>query len=411
MKKLIVLAVAAMFATNAFAADMKWNGSAGWRYESTNYDDQLNSTNATGQNMSKQMRRAHALRANLGATGGSGNVEYGAAVRTNNAANTDWANVNNAADLTIGLSEAWFKYSHDFGVVDVAATIGRQANVFAFDASQQLFDNDVHFDGFGWKFTMGSFGLNASQYILGAHTANGTVGASSYTKTDATDAVPTTQNKFSVLYGFQPWMNWKFTDEISTMFAVGYYLWNNYDSPTNTIHGGYNTFTLNTSASGAGATVQVDNPKQWQFYNTWSLPFNLGFSWELVLNKKYYYPLATETIEMDNTAFTAGLAYGKVKRAHDWAIGYNYGSKGLASVINTFTYDKFAADNKGHTIWAKYALADNFHLGWKGLFLKEKAKKDESGRDIGSAAATGGTAMANYEQKTNYWELTAGVTF
>ena len=30
MKNLLVLAVA-LFATNAFAAEMKWNGSAGWR--------------------------------------------------------------------------------------------------------------------------------------------------------------------------------------------------------------------------------------------------------------------------------------------------------------------------------------------------------------------------------------------
>ena len=43
MKNVIVLAVAALFATNAVAAEMKWNGSAGWRYENTSNNDSLDS--------------------------------------------------------------------------------------------------------------------------------------------------------------------------------------------------------------------------------------------------------------------------------------------------------------------------------------------------------------------------------
>jgi len=412
MKKLIVLAVAAMFATSAFAGDLNWNGSTGVRYSGATYDDQLNSTTTVGAgggavNTSKQTMRDHAIRANLGATGGSGNVEYGTAIRTGTTANTDYVNYNNAGGLTIGLSEAWFKYSHDFGMVDVSAIFGRQKNVFVFDASQQLFDNDVNFDGFGWNFKMGSFGLNAAQYILGAHTANGTVGASNYTKTDATEALVSGTRKMSVLYGFQPYMNWKFADEISAMFALGFYNWTNYDSATNRIHGGYNSSTLNTSA--ATGTVPVHNPKQWQFYTAWDLPFNLGVNAEYIMNKKtQYLQSAGNTFsvqqsgnEADRNAYSVGINYGKVKKAHDWSVGYAYGSKGIASVINTFSNDKFLADNKGHTVMAKYALADNFNLGFKGLWLKEKANKDDVGVGVTTAQS----------QKTTYWEVTAGVAF
>jgi len=416
MKKLIVLAVAAMFATSAAnAADMKWSGSAGWRFEHTNYDDQLNSKSnvgttagVAGKDISKQMTRTHAVRANLGVTGGQGNVEYGAAVRTTGATiNTDYVSPNNSLDRAIGLSEAWFKYSHDFGMVDMEAVFGRQTNVFAYDASQQLFDNDVRFDGFAQQFKFGMFGLNMSQYILGAHTANNTVGASTYTKTENTEANPNTQHNFSTLIGFQPTMKWKFTDEINAMFAVGYYLWN-YDAVANTIGGGYNSSTLNPNA--VTGTVKVDNPKQWQLYTAWDLPFHLGASFEYIMNKKTFYRYGGATageataIEADNKAWSLGLTYGKVRHAHDWAVGYAYGVKGLASVLGTYSNDKFAPDNKGHTVWAKYALGDNLNIGWRGMFLKEKSHKLSTGAPYSGANNT-------QDQKTNYWELTAGVTF
>lgn len=410
MKKLIVLAVAAMFATSAaHAADMKWNGSAGWRYSQTSYDDGLNSAVAA-QNVSKQVKKDHAMRANLGVTGGSSNTEYGAAVSTSSgAANSDYANVNQATDPGIGLSEAWFKYSYDFGTVDFSAIFGRQNNVFAYDASQQLFDNDVHFDGFAQRFTMGSFGLNVAEYILGARTTTaGTVNASSFTQTDATQS-GVNNRKFMSLVGFQPHMKWKFTDEISTMFAVGYYLWA-YDGATNRDHGGYNSNTLNgTTGVPANSNVtSVHNPKQWQFYNTWDLPFKLAASWEYVINKKFNYGTTVVNAtnqEVDHKAFSIGLSYGKVRKAHDWAVGYAYGSKGIGSVINTFSNDKFLADNKGHTVWAKYAIDNNFNIGWKGYFLKEKSNKNAST----GLSETG--ANVSQSQKTNYWELTAGVNF
>ena len=79
MKNVIVLAVAALFATNAVAAEMKWNGSAGWRYENTSNNDSLDSKfSATNdKDVSTTKTRSHKMRANLGVMGGWEHVEYG----------------------------------------------------------------------------------------------------------------------------------------------------------------------------------------------------------------------------------------------------------------------------------------------------------------------------------------------
>jgi len=153
-------------------------------------------------------------------------------------------------------------------MVDLSVTIGRQKNVFAYEStSQNFFDNDVRFDGFGWNFKLGSFGLNAGQYLLGAK-SSGTNGASVFTKTDASEAAATTSSHFNALYGFQPYMNWKFTDEIDTMLAVGWYSWVD-DSQTN-LNAGYNSNALNTNA--VTYSNRIHNPKKWQFLSTWNFP-------------------------------------------------------------------------------------------------------------------------------------------
>lgn len=398
------------------AGEMKWNGSTDWRYLATTHDDNLSSVNAAGKNMSKQYTKSHSISANLGVTGGWENVEWGFGVRTNNAANDSHATFTNNADTALGIEQAWFRYMKDFGSVDFNVTVGRQKNVFAYDMhSQQFFDNDVRWNGFGWQFKFGMFGLNAAQYVLGAK-SQGANGASTKTQTDATDAAAATQSHFNTLIGFQPHMTWKFTDEIETMFAVGYYLWND-DSQQNRTGGGYNSATLNTGtpAPNAGTAFNMHNPKQWQFLNTWTLPYSLNFTAEYVMNKTVRYDRNTvagyagasggQEPEADKSAFAATLQYGKVKKAHDWTIGYTYGSKGLASTINAYSNDQFLADNKGHVFNGSYALADNFTLGVKGYFLKEKAKKVAT-----TGAAYAGTT-ANQEQKTSTWELTAGVNF
>ena len=323
--------------------------------------------------------------------------------------NDDHVNLVGNTDRGLGIEQAWFRYVRDFGSLDFNVTIGRQKNVLAYDTvSQNLFDNDVRWDGAGWQFKFGMFGMNAAQYILGAKSA-GANGASTQSKTEATEAAANTQSKFNYLLAFQPYMNWKFSDEIETMFAVGYYLWSD-DSNTNATNAGvadYNTGATNPAVN--PTTMSVANSKQWHFVNTWTLPYNLSLNAEYVMNKKRIFDNAnvagyTGTVfpEASRSAWSAGLTYGALKKARDFSIGYAYGTKGIASVINRYTYEKFAADNKGHTISVGYAIADNFHLGWKGMFLKEKEMLN----------ANTGVALANGQNmKTTYWELTAGVMF
>lgn len=422
MKNLFVLAVASLIATSANAAEMKWSGSTGWRYEQTKNDDNLNSK--VGSNDTSALKtKTHAIRANLGVTGGWENVEYGFGVRTNaGAANDDHLTVQNNLDRALGIEQAWFRYLKDFGSMDLAVTIGRQKNVIAYDTvSQNLYDNDVRWDGAGWQFKFGMFGMNAAQYITGARTvaaqgiAAGTDGASSYSRTEAT--VP--GRKFNYLMSFQPYVNWKFNDDIETMFAVGYHHWSD-SSKTNATGGGVNAAATNTGTvpAIANSNFNMHNGNQWHFLSTWTLPYNLSFNAEYVMNKKQAFNTGNVTgyagnvfPEASKSAWSASLTYGALKKAQDFTVGYSYGNKGLASVVNAYSYEKFAADNKGHSFSVGYAIADNFHLGWKGLFLKEKEKINASSAVAGTAGRAYSGANAAQENKTTYMELSAGVMF
>jgi hypothetical protein len=419
MKNVLFLAVASLVATSANAAEMKWNGGAGWRYSQTTNNDSLGSTVSVGtagnQDVSKQTTKAHQVRANLGATGGWENVEWGLGMRTTGAVNDDFTNLNGNADRSIGLDQAWFRYVRDFGSVDMHVTFGRQKNVFAYDETfQHVYDTDVRWDGLGWQWKFGMFGMNAAQYVTGARSA-GTNGASSISYTKATEANPSTQSKFHYMFGFQPHMNWKFTDEIETFFAVAYYLWSD-TSNTNTTGGGV-TSGFNSATSGkqdtANAAFNVHNMKQWHFLNTWTLPYNLKFTAELLFNKKAQYRPETVTgypgtitrKDADSSSWLLGLTYGSLKKAQDFSIGYAYGTKGLAASPAKYSNESFLPDNKGHIVMLGYSVADNFNIGWNAYFLQEKALK---------APLTGDAYVGNsagQKMKTTYMELTAGVNF
>jgi hypothetical protein len=417
MKNVLVLAVAALAANTANAAEMKWNGSAGWRYEQSSLDNSLGGTSAVARS------KANNVRANIGVTGGWENVEWGTGIRTvartansgllggnGAAANDDHSSLQNATDLGVGFEQAWFRYVRDLGGVDMAATVGRQKNVFIYDnVAQSLFDNDVRFDGLSESFKFGMFGLNLGQYVLGGKQGNGTLaGSSNTTNTDATDGTGNQQN-FRYLFGFQPHMSWKFSDDIEAMFAVGYYIWND-QGAVNSIYG--SPTVANTFANLDGFRLQ--NSRQWQFTTAVSLPYNLSFNGEFVMNKKQNFdgttlvnganatPVAVNGTDADRTAWSAGLTYGAIKKAHDFSVGYAYGSKGIASVANAYSYERFLAGQQGHTVSAAYAIADNFTIGAKALFLKEK-------NPIGT---TTGVATADAREiKNNYWQVTAGVMF
>jgi hypothetical protein len=438
MKNLLVMAVATLFATNALAAEMKWNGSAGWRYSQATLDDSLGSLDSTAnaQDVSKLKQRNHQMRANLGVTGGWEHVEYGIGVRTTGAANGDYTTVNQNSDKTLGFDQAWFRYVRDFGSMDLGVTIGRQKNALITDNQwETLFSNDVRWDGFGWNFKFGMFGLNASQYVLGkvSRTAGspvttGSTGASTYTYSDSTDTNAVGNQHFAMVYAFQPHMSWKFSDEIEAMFSVAYYKWV-YEGATNQIGGGmFGNYTGNTGTIPAivGRTYKMDNNTQWDFLATIALPFNLNFTGDYVkANKATYNDINVagytgSSVDVGSAAWTLGLTYGKLRKAQDFTIGYAYTTKGVGSEINNFANDHFAADNKGHTVILGYSMADNFNLGLRWMSLQEKELISTRGTATagGNAGSTynqnlAGTAGVNSSQKmkSNYWELTAGVAF
>jgi hypothetical protein len=388
-------------------------------------DSKFSATN--DKDVSTTKTRSHKMRANLGVMGGWEHVEYGFGVRTGGAGtiNDDYDTLDSGKDLNIGIEQAWFRYVRDFGSLDLGLTIGRQKNVMAYDSQwETLFDNDVRFDGFGWNFKFGMFGLNAAQYVMGAITRTngvGATGASTYSYTAASEENVGSNKRFAMLYAFQPHMTWKFSDEIEAMFAVAYYKWI-YEGASNKTGGGLNAADLNNAGGTvpalAGSSLKMDNISQWDFLASVSLPYNLHFTGDLVKASKASYTNNTVTgyagadTEVSSTAWTLGLTYGKLKKAQDFTLGYAYGTKGIGSVLNGMTNEKFLADNKGHTITAGYAMADNFHLGFRTMMLQEKQRLDVNAASVaaGAGAAYAG-ANANQKMKTNYWELTAGVAF
>jgi hypothetical protein len=408
MKKLLVLAAVAFVATSAHAGEMKWSGGMDWRYDQDKYDDSLGSSSGTAATNSQQKVREQAIRANLDVTGGWDNIEYGVGVRTTNTANNYYTRLGANTDPSIGLDQAWVKYSHDFSVLDLNVTLGRQKNIFAYDATSQiLFDNDVRWSGLGWNFKLGSFGLNAGQYVLGSDSGS---------TSTSTNSNYTNQN-ISMMYGFQPYMNWRFTDEIDAMLAVAYYSWNNLNSTSNGNlgNGGYQanagTTGPDTTALAAG-TLPIGSLHQWDFTANVNLPYNFALGGEYTLAQNGVYGLtstsaaAPSNSATDKSLWTAGLVYGKVKKAHDWSLSYYYANKGIASSINAYANELFPADNKGHIIEAKYNIADNFHVGAEALFLKAKSNTNGAGTLYSASAAT-----ANQQEKSTYWEVNAGVNF
>lgn len=444
MKKLLVLAVACLVTSPAFAADLKWYGDVGVRYNQNKFDDGMAATTSAradgAADVSKETTKAHMMHARLGVTGGKDHVDYGVGLHTSGATNnTDYVYFNNNNDRTIAAELAYLRYSNDFGFGDLSVTMGRGENVFAADHNGQiLFDNDITWDGFGWKWKMGNIGFNASQYIIGGNNA-GTVGNSTITNTEesnmgvsqnsAASAYNRKQN-FTTMLGFQPTFNFRFTDEIEAMFAVGYYIWNGQsNTTTNTVHGHQASLNSNARRTSTGAisddaqTVAVNNPHQWQFLVDTSLPMNFNASFEYIQNKKMYYDAFAAsaanvttgnygggmTREMKRSAWAGTLTYGKLARAHDWKVGYTYANRGLASAIDAYTNDSVLADEKGHILTASYNLTDSMSLGGRYISTKEISKMDAQGNSVGNATTSANATSRSHANK--YWELTAGVAF
>jgi hypothetical protein len=404
MKRSAFLALAALLLPAAAQAETTWSGGTSWRHLIRINDDGLSTKNAAGKDSSKSTVKAHQFRADLNAFTKGEDFDWGVGFRTYDRANSEWLSLQNNSDLAITLENAFLRAHYAYWGLNLDVTLGRAKTVIFYDSiGQALFDKDNRWDGLGWAWTSGAFGLNASQYILGARSGSTALGSSSFTRTDATESVSSTPSGFGMLYSIQPHVKFKVSDEIEAIVAVGYHHWAGVGGTStyeNAVHGG--------TAGTVGNTLPVilDNPRQWQLMTEWTLPMKLRFVGEYIQNKKVLYgPRGVSTNkEAQNGALSLALAYGKVKKANDFSLSYAYVRKGIASSINTFSNSNMNADNLGHLIEGKYALADGFTLTTKVELYREKAKLGGDGLALTAP-------NQNRRQTQNRYEFVAGASF
>lgn len=395
-KTLLAVATVLLVCASTARAELQWAGSTHTRFRVFEYDDGLNTKNASGFDMSKQKLRAWDYRGNVLAKATWENIETYTGLRLSNAAVNDYNLFNNGGDGTVKLDYAAMKYTlKPLENISASVTVGRQATPWFYDKlAQHSYDTDIRWDGLHWDLRYSSFGLMMSQFVWGARD-RGAMGASQHTSTEGTNNVATTQSGFSVLYAFAPYAMVKVADEIDTTLSVTYQSWTNAENLTNTIHGGYNSSTLNPSAT--TGTVNVSNARVWSVYNQWNLPWSLHAVAEATFNKKTFY--TGTTVEADNSSWMGGLGYGQLKAPGDFAFDYFYTSKGLASMVGALSNGGIKPDNKGHLFYLRYMPLQKVSLAVVSYFLKEKANKDATG------------AASPISQKQMQWYFVAGLSF
>ncbi len=423
VKKYLILVTLFLMTSAASAANITWHGGVDYRYSELGINDNLDQEeeiDGSMESISESTDKSHMYRMGLGAMGGWDNVEWGVTVGTigpEGTANSDWteANVRGAgagSDLSLGVREAWLRYGNDWGFGDVGLTFGRQMLPFSSGSNQVFWDKDVRLDGFSQTWKWGSFGLNLGQYILGSVEDN-EIRGSSFEETPKDEKNPSLQNGFSALYGFQGTFDWRFNDDFMMNFAAGMYQWSRTLGPQ------YQNTIPNSNGLGLDSArdrVSQENSRHWAFLLGLDMPYSLNLEYELVFNREILYgappaaigaPFAPDDDNeaQDSTAWSLGLTYGELKKAHDFMIGYAYQDKGLGAVSNRFTYEFHPAGFSGHHLWAKYSLANNFNLGLKYNSLSEKDPRDQNGAEL--------ISIDGKDEKIDrsYWEFTTGIMF
>jgi hypothetical protein len=374
LSRLLPLSLLLLSAGSAHA-ELEWNGSVHTRYLAFNYDDGLSSRDAQGKDLSLQKLRAWQYRGNIFGKSTWENWAFFAGLRLSNTQVNDYNAFNQGQNGAVKLEYAAGQYTWRADELSLAVTAGRQGTPFHYDKlAQHAFDNDVRWDGFNEELKWGNLGLIASQFAWGAK-SQGVMGASTYTKTEASEATAAAQSGFAMLYAFEPYATFRLGDGISTTLAVAYYDWSNAENLNNTLHGGYVSKTLNPNAD--TGTVSVSNAKVWHAYNNWSFPYNLHAVGEWTANKKTFY--TGTNVEADNKSYTVGVGYGTIKNAGDFAFDYFYVSKGLASMPGVIDNGGVKPDNKGHLFYLRYSPWTKVSASVVAYFLEEKAGLDAAG--------------------------------
>jgi hypothetical protein len=411
MRVIPLLAISTILAQGA-EAEIKWSGSAGVRHLIVKRNDGLEAKNNVFENkdISKSTNRRWEFRGTIGMLASMENIDFGLDLRTNSSQTSEWLQANNATDLAFSLGQAFGRVKFKPFESDLGVTVGRAKTVLLYDnMAQMLFDNDTRWDGLGWSWKMGMFGLNATQYILGSQNNGTGASASSFTYTQSSQETGDTKSRFGVLYAFQPHVNFTIAEDISSIFAVSYLSWTNTQGNattgwfSNNVHGGVANSTAGT-AVGNTTAVSLDNARQWHFLSDTALPFKLRFVAEYVMNKKVLYGArnqaatgAATPVEANNKALALSLGWGKPKKAGEFGFTYSFSRKGIASVVGTFTNGDIAPDNLSHLFEGRFMLADGLGIGAKAQFHKEMAKLGGDGQPLAAPNNKRETTQQRYE--------------
>lgn len=383
----LIVALFALPGSSAFA-DVTWNAGAGYRNVMQRSDDGLKSKDANGQDFSATNRNRWEYRASIGPSGTSESLDWGIEVRMQpgGSVNTEWVTSFNNTDALPGVGTAWARPHGALWGGTWAVTIGRQRNAILYDnVAQALYGNPVRWDGFGWNFNSGNFGLNLAQYVFGA-TNKGMTGNSSDSFTDSSQSVANTQSHFAILYAFQPYVKIHFSDDILSTLAFGYYDWSGAGGNdangffNNPVHGG------TPGTVGNVTPVSMDNARQWHVLSDTTLPYNFRFVGEVIRNKAVVYGsrvmAASPLTYADRTAFALSLVLGKSKKAGDLSFQYSYSNKGIGAVFSTLTNEDVPADNISHMFEMRYLPADALTIAAKLQYHREKANLAGDGQPL-----------------------------
>jgi len=391
MRKLHWLIMALYFCQCGGAlADVTWNAGAGYRNVVQLFDDGLGTKDANGKDSSVTNRKRWQYRALIGPSETRESLDWGVELRTqpSGLVNTDWVSSGNNLDLHPAMSLAYARLHGKVWGGTWAVTLGRQRNAILYDdVAQTLYGNPVRWDGFGWNFQCGNFGLNFAQYVFGA-TNNGVAGTSTYSLTDSSQSVANTQSHFAVLYAFQPYLKIPISTDILSTLALGFYNWSGVGGNNasgffdNAVHAG------TPGTVGDVTPVSLDNARQWHLLSDTTLPYDFRFVGEVVRNKAVVYGsrlmAASPLTNADRTSFALSLVVGRPKKAGDLSFQYSYANKGIGSVFGTLTTEDIAADNISHLFELRYLPVDTLSLAARLQYHREKAKLGGDGQPLGT---------------------------